>query len=88
MLKTGISPIFLYVDIAVDAVTKRSSQPEDGKRAAKCKVGWIGQGGAIPVGVFYQAALGGRQRAYRYRVLLWLSESVSEIPGVTLHVQL
>jgi hypothetical protein len=76
----------MYVDIAVDAVTKRSSQPEDGQRAAK----WAGSepGGAIPVGVFYQAALGGRQRAYRCRVLLWLSESLSEIPGVTLHVQL
>lgn len=88
MFKTGTCPIFMYVNIALDVVVKRSSQPEDGQRAAKCKVGWIGTGGAIPVGVFYQAALGGRQRAYRCRVLLWLSESVSEIPGVTLHVQL
>jgi hypothetical protein len=88
VFKTGICPIFIYVDIALDVVMKRSSQPEAGQRAANCEVGWIGTGGAIPAGVFYQAALGGRQRAYRCRVLLWLSESVSEIPGVTLHVQL
>ena len=67
---------------------KRSSQPVRWSASSKCKVGWIGKGSAIPVGVFYQAALGERQRAYRCRVLLWLSESVSEIPGVTLHVHL
>ena len=78
----------MHVDVVLHVVMKRPSQPEDGQRAANCEVGWIGTGGAIPVGVFYQAALGGRQRAYRCHVLLWLSESVSEIPGVTLHVQL
>ena len=45
MFKTSVCPIFTYVNIALDVAMKRSSQPEDGERAAKCKVGWIGTGG-------------------------------------------